>query len=150
MKEQSPVRSSVSHHRPSHGGSRLLPGMLLGFCCSSAVFLALTVISESLRVPPIIFEETMTGGKFVHTGVTIVPVGNFRPAKKLYTDRIKPVLAVISQENRALATPKRAISPTGDNDGCKPGRSRNAKGQCVRWPAPSRTKILMLKHESSR
>ena len=128
----------------------MLSGMLLGVFCSSAGFLAWPTVSKPSRVSSIIIENTIAGEKIVQAGVTVVTPGGSRPVKKLYTDRIEPVLSVISQERRALETPKRVIQPAGETDGCKPGRTQNAKGQCGRWPFKGIPRVSPAQKEHNR
>lgn len=153
MKKRTPVTSSASNRRGDLGGSRLLSGMLIGFCCSSAAFLAISpVILKPARSPPIIIEKKVVEEKIVYAGVTVVPPGSSRPVKKLYTERIEPVLAVVSSEKRLMAMGTPAIRPkvrlARSNDSCKPGRTRNAQGQCGRWTVPNRPAIVYVEDDS--
>ncbi|MBC8036517.1 MAG: hypothetical protein H7X89_04805 [Rhizobiales bacterium] len=131
MKQKPPVR----HRENGPDTPGLLWGIALGFCCSSAAFLALwPAISTLSQAPPIttIAEE----------GGTVIPQGGSRPTQKLYTDRIEPdtdkiepAMAAVSQEKRALGTQERLTGRKARPRGCQPGRTRNNLGQCGRWPA---------------
>ena len=125
-------------------GYHLLPRLLIGFFCASAVFLALwPTHPKPPRHPPITADVPTT---IEDLAVTLLPEAA-ASRKKLFTDRILPELGVISQEGRALATQKRGFRvkqrPTAR---CKPGRTRNEKGECGHWRKPDEP----LREEFSR
>jgi|GEM_PF-5556108 len=132
--------------------SPLLTGVLIGFCCSSIGFLALwPAIPKPSQVPPI---TMIVEAKNIDAGGMVVPQGGSPPIKKLYTDRIAPGLAAISEEKRALASRERSIGPKArparDNIPCKPGRTRNHEGQCGRWESKAVPVKLQAQKEHVR
>lgn len=104
---------------------------------SSLPLVAVTILAFAAGVQTQPLQEPVV--KVVYLPVTVIPPGGLRPVRKSYTDRI-PLAVEVSTHKKAVEETKPVLQvraePRARRLPCKPGRTRNAQGQCGRWGNP--------------